>query len=208
MRSEQPLLTFRTNQRWFAATTASLIVVVFGFVTVRALVVDHPRPANDWVLLAIYLAVTAALVVAVRPNLRPVVLTRAEITAPKALHDLHVPVTEVAGVGMSLISAGRASGWRTTVWLIDGRRVQLARYLGGRRNRPDRGGQDSTRLLWERIVELQGPGGVLVGEARQRFETARWRAARVIWCPDDDTMYDPQAWEKQDPRAQPRGSCE
>lgn len=129
------------------------------------------------------------------------------IKVPGLVHGRVIDQSSVCGVGLVYVLAGRASGWRTLVWTVDGSHVSIVRQRIPRKTpiEKTRAARD-TVAVWQRIVDEQGPTGPLRSVARQHDEASPWSMITKVWCPDDGTAYEPRKPQLAGSSAKPRPS--
>lgn len=122
----------------------------------------------------------------------PAILTQQELQVPSILHDRHIPIADIAGVGICLISGGRSSSWCTTVWTTEGRRIYVLHHLWAGWNIARSQPAKQAIELWQAVAGLQGSSGPLVTRALQHTEGGSgWSMISRIYCPDDGSVRRP-----------------
>jgi hypothetical protein len=169
--------------------------------------------AFAWVVIGCLLLVPFSVITvyAIRLSSLKSKLFDAYVTTPRPLAGWHiVRFTEITGVGMRYICAGRASGWRMFIWPQDGPPTRVfipgPERIGpprdfGRRVEPRTAwvppldwleiyltpAGDAAKQIYDRTIEVQGPDGLLAtrqsqvtGSPSSGFETAFWSPDRRI----------------------------
>ena len=124
---------------------------------------------------------------------QPRVLTRSLVLSPNevvmpSMRRSHVPVSEVAGVGLVLQQAGRGGMWMLTVWTVDG-----GQTMAGSFNRKSEIlHPEGTRIaqaaerVYRHVLDHQGPDGPLATLARQRtIRFSRYSPFKQVWDPSN-----------------------
>jgi hypothetical protein len=160
-------------------TIFALLLLILGTIQ------SHAAPAVTGVVL---LALTTFIWRVVPNAYRRVELQRDVLIVPQAPGRVErVPISGIAGMGLSRIGASGRGAWALTVWtthneIIRTNRIAVARAVGESLGSASAG--SITRELFSRVAALQGPLGPLTMRALQRsvHQTEKVRFSSV-WDP-------------------------